>query len=260
MNVQNRMTVDLHDLVVLVTGGSGGIGSAICREFARRGCRVAIHYFRGKEKALLLKQAMQEAGVHAEMFEADLRSRTDAERLIDDVMRTFNRLDILINNSGWSARVPPHDLDGLTEEVIQETILLKINAVIYTTRAAAPHLKKSKLANVINITSAAGVAARGSSIVYAAANAALYSLTKSFARILSPEVRVNAVAPGFVETGFVFPADGKMAHAVKQTNYTGDVVRADEVARVAAFLCMDTPSITGEEIVVDGGIARLWKK
>ena len=137
---------------------------------------------------------------------------------------------------------------------------MKVNAPIYLAQNAREYLSKSNNANIINITSVAGIAARGSSLAYAAANAALSNLTRSLARTLAPQIRVNAVAPGFMETGFAYPADGVMAGNVSKNNFIGRCVTEDDVAAAVLFLCTDGRSITGEEIVVDGGIGRLGKK
>lgn len=250
----------MKGLVALVTGGAGGIGSAISKALANEGCRVAIHYYSNAERADGLKSEIIRAGNECDIFFADLRKNNDAKEMVDKVVSQFGQLDILINNAGWSRLVLPKDLDGLSDELIGETLTLKINSPIYTIRAAAKFIKRSTNGIIINITSAAGYAAKGSSIVYAAANAALYNLTRSFARILAPEVRVNAIAPGYVETGFVFPVDGAMAQQVASQNYIGKCVTPEDIASTVLFLCRDGRSITGEEIIVDGGIARLCKK
>jgi len=252
--------ISMKGLVALVTGGAGGIGSAISKALAKEGCRIAIHYFSNIEKAEKLKSELIKSGNECDIFYADLKKNNDAIEMIENVVTRFGQLDILINNAGWSKLVLPGDLEGLSDELIEETLSLKINSPIYTIRASEKIIKKSVNGIIINITSAAGFAARGSSIVYAAANAALYNLTKSFARILSPEIRVNAIAPGYVETGFVFPVDGTMAQRVASQNYTGKCVTPEDIASTVVFLCRDGSSITGEEIIVDGGIARLWKK
>jgi 3-oxoacyl-[acyl-carrier protein] reductase len=180
--------------------------------------------------------------------------------MVSEAMAHFSRLDILVNNAGSSRHVPPNQLDDLDEQLFELTVGLKIQAPIYLARACREQLAASGNGQIINITSVAGIAARGSSIVYAAANAALSSLTQSLARALAPAIRVNAIAPGFVETGFVWPKDGKVKAYVAQQNYIGRTVEAEEVAEVVRFLACDAPAITGEEIAIDGGIGRLGKK
>jgi 3-oxoacyl-[acyl-carrier protein] reductase len=248
----------MKDLVALVTGGAGGMGSAISKSLAGEGCRIAIHYYSNFDKAERLKHEIGDE--KCETFYADLRNNEDVITMMEKVINYFGQLDILINNAGWSELVLPKDLAGLSDELIEKTLSLKINAPIYTIRAAAGFINKSSNGVIINITSAAGYAARGSSIVYSAANAALYNLTKSFARILAPEIRVNAVAPGFVDTGFVFPIGSPMAQQVASQNYIGKCILPQDVALTVLFLCQNGCPITGEEIIVDGGIARLCKK
>ena len=250
----------LKNSVALVTGASGGIGSEICVALAAEGASIAIHYATRREAALNLKQRLQQEKVKAEVFQADITSRDQAERLVRQVADCFGALDILVNNAGWTQVVPSHDLAGLTEELLEKTLRIKIHAPLYLIRAARELLAASNCGSIINVTSVAGIAARGSSIPYAAANAALSNLTRSLARSLAPHIRVNAVAPGYVETGFAYPGDGNAAARVSQNNHLGRCSTPAEIAAVVRFLICEASSITGEEIAVDAGIARLGKK
>ena len=251
----------LDEQVVLVTGASGGIGSAICRALANEGASLALHYYRREVNALrLAAELTAKARLPTQRFvpfAADLGRGEEACDMVKRVAQAFDRLDIVVNNAGWTRVVPADDLDGLDEELITRTVQMKIQAPLYVVRAARPYLELSGTGQVINITSVAGIAARGSSIVYAAANAALSSLTRSLARTLAPKIRVNAVAPGFVETGFAWPADGKVKAHVAQRNYIARTVEPEEVAELVRFLACDAPAMTGEEIAIDGGIGRL---
>ncbi|MET0103561.1 MAG: SDR family oxidoreductase [Sedimenticola sp.] len=254
----------LNGYVALVTGASGGIGSEICKILASEGASLVLHYHSSKEKCLALEKELNRLAVVPQQtftcIYADLVNEKDACGLVKKVIERFDRLDILINNAGWSRHVPADDLAGLDEELIDLTIRLKVQAPLYLVRASREYLERSPAGHVINITSVAGIVSKGSSIIYAAANAALTSLTRSLARILSPAVRVNAIAPGFVETGFVWPKDGKYKQQVSKNNYIGRAVEAGEIAQLVRFLVCDAQAITGEEIVVDGGIGRLGKK
>ena len=256
--------MNLLNQVAVVTGASGGIGSAICRALAAEGASLVLHYHTRREECLALERQLRATHRHPGqdfcLHQANLLEESSAIRVIDAAIDRFSRLDILINNAGWSKAIPAHQLEQLDEQVLTNTLALKIHAPLYLIRAAEPFLKKSPAGQIINITSVAGIAARGSSIIYAAANAALSSLTRSLARSLAPTVRVNAVAPGFVETGFVWPADGSVKANVSRNNHIGRSVEADEVAEVVRFLACAAPSITGEEIAIDGGIGRLGKK
>lgn len=249
----------LKNSVALVTGAPGGIGSAICRALASAGASIAIHYATRRDQALALQAELQQQ-VQAEIFQADLTSRDQAGRLVQAVADCFGGLDILVNNAGWTRVVAPHDLGGLTDELMDRTLRLKVHAPLYLVQAAQDLLARSGRGSIVNVTSVAGIAARGSSMVYAAANAALSTLTRSLARSLAPRIRVNAVAPGYVETGFAFPADGETARRVAQHNHLGRCASPQEIAAVVRFLCTEGLTITGEEIAVDAGIGRLGKK
>lgn len=251
----------LDTQVALVTGASGGIGAAICRALAREGASLVIHYFSGADRALALARELDDAPVSATQrhlpLHADLRDEARVRSLVQEARDFFGRLDLLVNNAGWTRVVKADDLDSLDDELIARTLQMKLHVPIYLARAARPHLQASGRGQIINITSVAGIAASGSSIVYAAANAALANLTRSMARALAPAIRVNAVAPGFVETGFAWRKDGRTRAHVAQRNHIGRTVEPEEVAAVVRFLACDAPAITGEEIAIDGGIGRL---
>ena len=251
----------LTNQVALVTGASGEIGHAICRQLAAEGASLILHCHHRPERAQSLLHSLGQNRTHPYqhhiVLQADLTQENEVKQLVKRGADHFERLDILINNAGWTRVVKAENLDELDESLIEKTLRLKIHAPIYLIRAARPYLESSGQGQVINITSVAGIAARGSSIIYSAANAALSNLTRSLARALAPKIRINAVAPGFVETGFAWPKDGQVKAHVAQRNHIGRTIEAEEVANVVRFLVCDAPAITGEEIAIDGGIARL---
>lgn len=249
----------LLNQVALVTGASGGMGSAICRRLAQAGARVCVHYHRSQCDADALVSELTNT-TRATAFAADLRDEIQVKVLIEHCIKHFGRLDILVNNAGWSQLVPAENLDELSDDVINQTLALKIHGPLYCVRAARPYLAISGQGNIVNITSVAGIAAKGSTIIYAAANAALSNLTRSWARSLAPEIRVNAVAPGFVNTGLVYPMDGPAAERIAKNNYLGRTITAAEIADAVYFICAEAPGMIGEEIVIDGGIGRLGLK
>ena len=243
-----------------MTGGSGGIGSALCRMFARNGANVVIHYNESAKTAHSLANELNSNDISARVVQADLTRETEARSMINRAVEDFGQIDYLVNNAGWTRVVPADTLSDLDDATIDKIIRLKVHAPLYCIRAAREYLSNSSAGSVVNITSVAGIAARGSNHIYAAANSALSALTRSLARSLAPMIRVNAVAPGFVNTGFAWPADGKMADLVSKNNYIDRVVDPDEVAAVVKLLCLDSLAVTGEEVCVDGGIGRLGKK
>ena len=244
------------DKVVLVTGGATGIGRAMCLQFAREGAAVIVNYSKSKDRAKEVVDLIDAMGGQAAEFQADVSRDRQARQLIDKTVARFNRLDILINNAGWTRFIPHNELEDLSEEILENTWSVIVKAPIYCTRAAVPHLRKNGAGAVINITSSAAYTAMGSSIIYCAAKAALASITKSLARTLAPEIRVNAIAPGFVDTGFVNWTPEVLEQLQRKTRLGRSIV-AEDIADAAVFLAADANASTGQTILVDGGVVAL---
>ena len=174
--------------------------------------------------------------------------------MVDRVAREFGRLDILINNAGWSTRVLHRNLDDLTDEIWNKTLDINLKGVFYCVRAAVPVLIRQPGASIVNIASASGFTGIGSSIVYSAAKAGVLNMTKSLARALAPEIRVNAVAPGLIRTHFAGRADSDpLFDAEDKATPLQRLATAEDCAAAALFLAVDAKSVTGETILVDGG-------
>ncbi len=244
------------DKVVLVTGGATGLGRAMCLQFASEGAAVIVNYSKSKERAKEVVELIDAMDGQAADIQADVSQDRQARQLIEKTIQRFNRLDILINNAGWTRFIPHNELAELSEEILENTWSVTVKAPIYCTRAAVPHLKKSGAGTVINITSSAAYTAMGSSIIYCAAKAALASITKSLARALAPEIRVNAIAPGFVDTGFVNWSPEVLEHLKRKTRLGRPVV-SEDIADAAVFLAADANASTGQTILVDGGVVAL---
>jgi 3-oxoacyl-[acyl-carrier protein] reductase len=244
------------DKVVLVTGGATGIGRAMCLQFAREGAAVIVNYSKSKDRAKEVVNLIDAMGGQAIEIQADVSHDSQARQLIEKAVARFNRLDILINNAGWTRFIPHDELEKLSEDILENTWSVIVKAPIYCTRAAGPHLKAHGAGAVINITSSAAYTAMGSSIIYCAAKAALASITKSLARALAPEIRVNAIAPGFVDTGFVNWSPEVLEHLKRKTRLSRSIV-AEDIADAAVFLVADANATTGQTILVDGGVVAL---
>jgi 3-oxoacyl-[acyl-carrier protein] reductase len=249
-------SMKFKDKVVLVTGGATGIGRAMCLQFAREGATVIVNYSKSKDRAKEVVDLIDAMGGQAAGIQADVSRDRQARQLIDKTVARFNRLDILINNAGWTRFIPHNELEELSEEILENTWSVIVKAPIYCTRAAVPHLRKSGAGAVINITSSAAYTAMGSSIIYCAAKAALASITKSLARTLAPEIRVNAIAPGFVDTGFVNWTPEVLEQLQRKTRLGRSIV-AEDIADAAVFLAADANASTGQTILVDGGVVAL---
>ena len=242
--------------VVVVTGGGTGLGRAMCLYFAREGAAVIVNYSKSKERAKEVVEQIGALGGQAADIQADVSLDNQARQLIEKAVARFGRLDILINNAGWTRFIPHHELEELSEDVLENTWSVIVKAPIYCTRAAVPHLKENGAGVVINITSSAAYTAMGSSVIYCAAKAALASITKSLARALAPEIRVNAIAPGFVDTGFVNWTP-EVLDLLKKNTRLGRPIVAEDVAEAAIYLAADAHSTTGQTILVDAGAVAL---
>ena len=244
------------DKAVVVTGGGTGIGRAMCLRFAREGAAVVVNYSKSKAQADEVVGRIEGAGGRAWAIQADVSDDRQARQLIAQAVARMGRLDLLINNAGWTRFIPHHELERLSEEVLENTWGVIVKGPIYCIRAAVPHLKAAGDASIINTTSIAAYTARGSSLAYVAAKSALAGITKALARALAPEIRVNAIAPGFVDTGFVNWAPEVLAELQKPTRL-GNQISPEDVADAAVFLAAHAKSTTGQTILVDAGDTAL---
>ena len=246
MNDDNRNELD--GKVALVTGSSSGIGEEIARRLSDLGASVVVNSAKSVDAGQQVAKSLSTKSLY---IQADISDQAAGQQLIDMTISEFGQLDILINNAGWTTLVAHHDLDSLTDEIFEKTFDVNVFGTWWLTKAAIPHLKKSKDGNIVNITSIAGVRPVGSSIAYAMTKAALNHMTILLAKSCGP-VRVNAVAPGLVETPWT--SDWQAQH--------------DNVARVAPLKRSATPQdcaeatialirnkyATGQIFVVDGGL------
>jgi NAD(P)-dependent dehydrogenase (short-subunit alcohol dehydrogenase family) len=234
--------------VALVTGSTSGIGEAVARRLAAEGTRVVVHSRRSREEGERL--AAELGGSYAQ---ADLAEEEQARRLVEGAVERHGRLDVLVNNAGISWPIPHGDLAAASAEDWRRLLEVNLIAPWVLCTAALPALRAAPGGgSIVNITSHAGVRPKGSSIPYAASKAALNHVTKLLAAALGPEVRVNAIAPGLVDTPMT--KDWADAHELwserspmRRPAQPGDV--ADLVAAVVAH-----GYLTGEVIVLDGGL------
>lgn len=241
----------LDGRVAIVTGGAGRLGSQMCDALAEAGAHVVVAS-RDLEKCRKKAGALPEQHAEAMAVALDHADRESAACMVRAVMEKFGRIDVLVNNAGWSKRTPHAQLEDLTDEIWERTLNTNLRGAFYCMRAAAPYLKKQPGASIINIASIAPYSGQGSSIVYAASKAGLISMTKSFARVLAPEVRVNAIAPGFVRTRFAGWPQETFDEAERRSALQR-IPTPEEVGAAAVFLAADATAITGETINVDAG-------
>ena len=248
----------LKNRVAVVTGGGTGIGRAVSLLFAQEGAAVLVNYSRSQQNAEEVARQIEAAGGCARACRADVTREAEVKGMMAEVHSRWGRLDILINNAGWSTRIPHHQLEDLTDEIWDRTLNTNLRGAFYCVRAAAPLLREKQGASIVNIASASAFHASGSSIAYAASKAGMVSMTKSLARALAPAIRVNAVCPGLVHTRFAGWPPEAFEHGSKVTPI-GRLVTVEEVAQAALFLAADATALTGEAIIVDGGLYQLGR-
>jgi len=236
---------------VLVTGSSSGIGAAIARAFAAEGAHVAINSTeRSREAGASLAREL--SGIY---LQADLADPQAAHDLVESAAAQLGGLDVLVNNAATTAVIPHDDLDGADVEVWRHILDVNLIGTWQVTRTAVPHLRRSGVGQVITITSTSATRPTGSSIPYAVSKAGLNHLTALLANALGPEVRVNAIAPGLIDTPW--SADWREAHEhVRETAALRRSGTPEDVAN-ACLLLSKTPYATGTVLTVDGGLSLL---
>lgn len=241
----------LNNKTALITGGGTGIGRAISLKLAQSGVNIAISYSRSKEDALKTCQEIKDLGARCLIYKADVTKDAEIRAMVSQVALDFGKLDILVNNAGMTHFVDHSDLEGMKEEYWDEILGVNVKGLFFCCRAAAVELKKNR-GCIVNIASIAGLTGLGSSIAYSASKAAAISVTKSLARVLAPEVRVNGVAPGIVQTRWV---EGKEEHIARLAAGTplGRIAGPEDIAEVVYSLVAHAGFMTGQTIVVDGG-------
>lgn len=237
----------LDGQVAIVSGSSSGIGEQVARDLADAGAHVVVNSSSSVEQGEAVAKALSTESIYVR---ADISKEDDDEALVAAAVEKFGRLDILVNNAGWTTRVPHDDLDALTNEILFKTIEVNVYGTWWLTRAAMPHLKKADKGCIVNVSSVAGLRAIGSSTAYGMAKAAMNNLTMDLARNCKP-VRVNAVAPGLVQTPWT--EDWADLHAgVAAMVPAGRSATPVDVSK-AILSCIDNQYMTGQIFVVDGG-------
>jgi 3-oxoacyl-[acyl-carrier protein] reductase len=244
---------------VLITGAASGIGAATARRFIQEGWQVAINHLDVSQQAAATALARSAGpGQRCIAIEGDVTRDADCVRLVEATVAAFGRLDALVNAAGISKMVAHTDLHGLSFDDFQRIYAVNTIGPFQMMRAAAPHLRATGNAAVVNISSRAALSGSGSSIAYAASKGALNTLTQSMARVLAPEVRVNAVCPVLVEGGFVerlapesFAERRARQIAVSPLKRIG---HPDEVAETIHWLIASAAMMTGAIVELDFGM------
>ncbi len=245
--------MDLEGKVALVTGSAVGTGRETALALARRGCAVTVNYSRSADEAEETAEAVRALDRQALCIRADVADENAVRNMVGTTVQELGRLDILVNNAGTTVFIPHDELDKVQDSDWDKLFHVNLRGPFYAVRAAIDSLRANR-GCVINVSSVAGVKGFGSSIPYCASKAALNNMTVALARALAPEVRVNAVAPGFIDTRW-FKELGNY-DAIKEISAESaplkKVCSPQDVAKVIVDL-VTSDLITGQIVVVDGG-------
>ncbi|MCF3935184.1 SDR family oxidoreductase [Acuticoccus sp. M5D2P5] len=251
------ITYNLGGKAALVTGGASGIGLATVELLARAGAAVAVNHLPDDPRGLEVVDRLTAEGCTVISAPGSVAEAAAATRMVDTAIDGLGRLDLLVNNAGTPATnrtIAPTDLDLITEALWRTLIDTNLISVFECTRRAAPALKAAGGA-VVSTASISGLDQVGSSMAYGATKAAVISLTKNLARALAPEVRVNAIAPGAVDSTWMIDwTDKQRQDSIDRALLKRRCVPEDLAATIA-YLGFGAPMVTGQTIVVDGGLS-----
>lgn len=250
--------MELKNAVCIVSGSASGIGAATAIMLAGRGAHVVINYSKSEEAARATLAACEAAGGQALLVKADVAQDADCRRMAQAALDKWGRIDALVNNAGTTKFANHADLEALSAEDFLHIYSVNVVGAYQMTRACAAAMKKGGRGAVVNVSSIAGKNGMGSSIAYAASKGALNTMTMSLARVLGPEIRVNAVCPGMVDSKWLREGYGARYAAIEARYRNGTPLgrpgTPEDVARVIVWLIEGADLITGDTIMIDSGM------
>lgn len=242
--------------IVLVTGGAGGIGSAISVYFARHGYDVALQYNSRKGRAeKLAEQICKEFNVQAIALQSDFQKETDIQEMFQKVTETLGAPEVLVNNAGISEQ---RLFTDVSSQEWQKMININMGAAFYLCQCAVPYMIKKQKGSIVNVSSMWGIAGASCEVAYSAAKAGLIGMTKALARELGPSgIRVNCVAPGVINTEMNAKHSAETMADLAESTPLCRIGKPEEVAAAVYFLASEDASfITGQTLCVDGGFLQ----
>ena len=238
----------------VVTGGSRGIGRAVCVALAKQGCNVVVNYCHGADAAAETVAQCTTLGVQAVAVQADVSTAEGCKKLFEEAVNAFGRVDILVNNAGVTR---DNLLMRMSDEEFQKVIDTNLKGTFHCMRAAIRPMMKKRRGRIISISSVVGLMGNAGQINYAASKAGVIGMTKSLAReVASRHITVNAVAPGFIKTDMTAVLSDSVKEGILHGIPLGELGEAEDVANAVLYLASDEAAyITGQVISVDGGMA-----
>ena len=245
--------MNLQGAVAVVTGGSRGIGAAICEELGRGGAKVVVNYSGSEGPAEEVAEKINQIGGGGEAItiQADVSDSEQAQQLIDQTVEHFGRIDILVNNAGINSDAT---LDKMGVEDWDQVVQLDLNGCFYTVHAALPHMMEQESGEIVNMSSFVGEAGNMGQANYSAAKSGLLGYTKTAALELAGSgIKVNAVCPGFIETDMVGAIPEEMQEKILKTIPMGRFGQPEEIAQAVRFI-IENDYVTGATLDVNGGV------
>jgi len=251
--------MNIEGAVIIVTGSATGLGAAVAQRLASKGARVVINYTRSEAEAQATAEACQKLGGETLLCRADVANDDDCRRMAAEAAAKWGRLDGLVNNAAASKIAPHADLEALSAEDFLRIFAVNVVGPYQMARAVAPQMKKQGKGAIVNVSSVSAMTGSGSSIAYAASKGALNTMTLSLARALAPEIRVNAVCPGVMQTRWWREGLGEERYHAFIDQYASaaplkSAGTPEAVADPVVWLLEGAEHITGETLMVDSGM------
>jgi len=243
--------MEFMNKVALVTGGGTGIGKATSIALAKRGATVIVNYSRSHVDAYETVKQINDEGGQAAAIQADVSQDEQVRAMVQTAVQQFGTIDLLVNNASITRHIQMDDLESATEEVWDELFDVNVKGMFFCARAVAPYMKKKKQGAIVNLGSIAGQTGVGSSLPYAVSKAAVHGLTKSLAKALAPDIRVNCIVPGAVATRWWEGREEQMRQLAPHLL----LKRISTPEDIASMICaaLEQEAMTGQIITVDSG-------
>lgn len=251
--------MELEGAVCIVTGSATGVGAACAELLARQGARVVINYTRSEAEARETEAKCRALGAETLLVRADVSVDAECRDLVARTLEKWQVVHGLVNNAAVTKSADPFDLESLSMEDFQRVYAVNLVGAYQMTRAAAPSMKRQGSGAVVNVSSNVVFTGGGTSLAYTASKGALNALTLALARVLGPEIRVNAVCPGVINTRWMRNALGEdrfraLEQRFRDSAPMGRIAEPEDVASAVVWLLAGTGYVTGELIGVDGGV------
>lgn len=251
--------MNVNGAVAIVTGSASGVGSAATRLLASKGCNVVINYTKSEKEANDTVAACEDFGVETLLVRADVSKDDECRGMVSAAADKWGRVDILINNAGRTKPAPPGDLDALDAQDFHDVYAVNLIGAYQMARAVVPHMKAVGKGAIVNMSALGALNGAGSSIAYSTSKGALNTLTLCLARTLAPEIRVNAICPGFIQGRWMREGLGEERYQqfksrMEQTTLVQKAATPEEIAELLVWFIDGTDLLTGEVLTVDYGM------